>query len=199
MKRILPLMLLMMLFAAANASAAPVARPFTGIGLLFMRTGPLVESAVSLYHRPGVGQIKTMPWTQLPSLGNVLKGDAEKAVATVADKRNQWVLITYDDAGRKGWVHVERSWRYISWEEYLKGRPIRLLPGLRREFYLIRREPSIEPQGESLAGQELRVVEVREDSCLIVSPSGTLGWVRWRDPDGRILVSVEAPYGNKSN
>lgn len=191
--------MLVVVLAAATVSAAPVSRPFTGIGLLFMRQGPLTEPAVSLYQRPGVARIGTIRWAQLPSLDHVLKGETEAVVAIVTDKRGPWVLITYDDAGRNGWANMERSWRFQPWEEYLKGRPIRLLPGIRREFYLIRREPTSEPQGESLAGQVVRVVEVRDDSCLVLSPTGALGWVKWRDPDGRILVSVEAPYGNKSN
>ncbi len=183
---------------AFPASAAPPARPFTGIGLLVFRPGPLAEATVSVYRQPGVGRIATLPWAQLPSLSHILKGDAGEVVATVTDKRGAWVGITYDAAGRKGWTLMERSWRYIPWKEYLKGRPVLLLPGLKSGFYILRQERSELSNGESVAGQELRIIEVQDEWCMVITPPGTSGWIRWRDPDGRILVSIGGVYG-KSN
>lgn len=199
MKRVICLLLICFALSSATVSAEPPARPFTGIGLLFLNEGPLADAVVPLYRQPGVGRVAAIALTRFPKLAHVLKGEVDRSVTIVYDKRWPWALVTYDDTGRKGWVSMERAWRYLSWDQYLKGRPLRLLPGLKYEYYRMRQEQSGAPQEESVAGQELRAVEVSEDWCLIVTEKGSFGWVRWRDPDGRLLVSVEAPYGNKSN
>lgn len=191
------LLAVLVVLLAVPASAAPVSRPFTGIGLAALRPGPLTDATVALYREPGVGRITTLTRSKLPSLSFVLAPNPDEIVATVADKRGAWIEITYDAAGRKGWILMERSWRYLSWKEYLKGRPVRLLPGLRSTFYLLHQQPSDEAKGESVAGQELRVIDVRDDWCMVVSPSAFSGWLRWRDPDGRFLVSIGTVFGKQ--
>ena len=107
-------------------------------------------------------------------------------------KRGNWMLIAYDDAGREGWVEMARWWEYCPWEDFLKGRVARLLPGLKKERYSLRAGPSeTSPQTSPLSGvEELRLIAVRDDWVLVITDSGQQGWFSWRDGDGRFQISV---------
>jgi hypothetical protein len=41
--------------------------------------------------------------------------------------------------------------------------------------------------------QAFRVVKVQRDWVMVLLDQNTLGWLRWRDDDGRLLISVEIP------
>jgi len=102
------------------------------------------------------------------------------------------MLIAYDDAGREGWVEMARWWEYCPWEDFLKGRVARLLPGLKKERYSLRAGPSeTSSQTSPLSGvEELRLIAVRDDWVLVITDSGQQGWFSWRDGDGRFQISV---------
>jgi hypothetical protein len=111
----------------------------------------------------------------------------------VTGKKGNWLHIIYDDAGREGWLESSRGWEYATWNAYLKGRAARILPGLKKDLYLLRRDPSPKaPELETLSRQKnLRILDVREDWALVLVDLTAYGWLRWRDGDGRFTISLD--------
>ena len=72
----------------------------------------------------------------------------------------------------------------------------RLLPGLKKDLYLLRRDPHpASPQLETLSRQKsLRIIDVRDDWALVLVDVTTPGWLRWRDGDGRFTISIDDKF-----
>lgn len=194
------LLSLLMLQAAGPAFAIPKPRPFTGDGLLVIRPLPAVvtESCCTLpvYREPGVERIIDLETGELPSLAPAIVAREGEYGVAVTGRKGNWLQIAYDDAGREGWLEISRHWDYVPWNSYLKGRGARLLPGLKKEYYLLRGEPSPSAsQLDTLSKQKsLRVIDVREDWALVLVDLAAYGWVRWRDGDGRFLISIDDKF-----
>jgi hypothetical protein len=190
--------------AGASLAAPPKPRPFAGIGLVLLRPISPVRRAdiarVILYREPGVGRIGEFATDKLPGLAPVLVPAAGEIAAAAMGKKGTWLRVAYDDAGQEGWVEQARPWIYVPWERYLAGRSVRLLPGLRKELYLSRSEPSL--RGRALAAvtaqQPLRVLRVEEEWALVTLPAGPSVWLRWHDEDGRFTIAVEGATAPES-
>jgi hypothetical protein len=188
-------LLLPLLTAGAEGAAQP--RPFTGSGLLIVRHMNPASSAsppsLILYREPGVGRIGEFPVTGIPILSDIVNLSPREFPLAVMGKRGSWLLIAYDDAGREGWVRMSRWWTFEKWEDFLKGRAVALLPGLRKEMSFLREglSDSAPRTLEIPADETLSVLEVRDDWILAVTTTGASGWLPWRDDDGRFLVSVD--------
>lgn len=183
------------LLLAVPATGAQKYRPFSGIGVLSIRALPPAdtpaEPGIAIFAEPGVARISLQNRT-LPSLDPILQTTEGESYMIVLDKRGSWLRVAYDEAGRNGWVLLERSWEYTSWEEFLKGRAMKLLPGLRKNYYDIHELPSEKSPVVSAAnGKKLRIVELEEDWCMIITDTGSSGWIRWRDSDRRFTIAVE--------
>lgn len=187
MKRFFLCALLLILGSGAALAALPAPRPYSGCGVLILRQGPgwQPENLV-LYQEPGVRRIAERTPDSLPRLA----GDAAEPLLAASGRRGGWVCIALDDAGRQGWLEKARAWKYADWCDFLRGRTLRLLPGLKKEWYQLRTAPDGEgSQVTSLTrDQEVRVLQVEEDWVRVEAPAG---WLRWRDPDGRLTVSLE--------
>jgi len=194
-KRVLFIFLFLLLLPVMGAGA-PQPRPFTGIGLLIVRHfNPAFSStplSLTLYREPGVGRIGERPVTEIPLLSSLLSQPANEYPVAVMGKKGNWMLVAYDDAGREGWVEMSRWWVYCKWDDFLKGRSIRLLSGLKKERHSLHMGPSDStPQTAELAVEEtLRVIEVDGEWLLALTTTGLSGWISWRDGDGRFLISV---------
>lgn len=192
------LLLLLFAFPAHGAPAKP--RPYAGSGLLVMRPLPPQEAdnrgRLILYREPGIERVAEKPPADLPLLSQIVGGPVGEYPAAVMGKRGNWLKIAYDEAGREGWLELERRWQYTPWEEYLPGRAVRLLAGLKKEYRTVRRDPS--PAAMELAplspDGELRVDLVQGEWLRLRLDPQTTGWLRWRE-DGRLLVSVQPDNG----
>lgn len=190
--------LLLLLLALPAHGAPPKPRPYTGSGLLVIRPLPLHElddgDRIILYREPGIGRIMEKDPAGLPLLIRIIEAGAGEFSLAVMGRKGNWLKIAYDDAGREGWLAMERRWQYSHWEEFLPGRFVRLLPGLKKEYGAVRREPS--PAADELAplspDRELRVELLQGDWLRVSLDPQTAGWLRWRDEGGRFLVSVRA-------
>jgi hypothetical protein len=179
------------------AGGAPQPRPFTGLGVVVIR--PFIPeraaelAAIPLYREPGVGRIAERAAGAIPGLSPVLNLPAGTYPVAVMGKKGNWLRIAIDDAGREGWVEMARWWEYLPWDDFLKGRIARLLPGLKKGEYALRSEPGeTAPQSATLSGREnLRLIEVRDDWALAVAAPAVTGWLRWRDGDGRFQISLD--------
>jgi hypothetical protein len=181
---------------AAAALGVTQPRPLSGSGLLIIRPfnidSPGNPAQLTFYREPGVERIAVRPVNEIPTLSSILPLPTAEFPLAVMGKRGNWMLIAYDDAGREGWVEMARWWEYCPWEDLLKGRVVRLLPGLKKDEYLLHGAPS---EASPLAGplsemDELRLIEARGDWGRVITDSGKDGWLTWRDDDGRFLISV---------
>lgn len=184
----LPAALLMVALAAGSAYPAPPApRPFSGCGILTLKQwGALEPAPLPLYREPGVLRIAEKSAGTLPRLA----GDGAEPLVAASERRGEWTRLSLDDAGRQGWLKQQRGWEYASWEEFLPGRTVRVLPGLKKGWYQLKGAPAdAATELSSLSRDQLvQVLEVEEDWVKLARPSG---WFRWRDPDGRLTVSLQ--------
>lgn len=180
-------LLFLSLIATAADAAPPAPRPFSGSGIVAAAPeaagagGPLL-----LYQEPGILRLAELQAAKLPRLA----GSEQNPLIAVAARKGRWTRVAYDDAGREAWLEAPRSWRYLPWEEFLPGRALRILPGMKKGFYAVMEEPSEKgnPAGTLVREQEVRVLRVEGDWARLEVPSG---WFRWRDPDGRLTVSLQ--------
>ena len=180
---------------SADAAQRPAPRPFTGIGLLIARSaGPDGEAGpLPLYRRPGIDRVAEVRPSRLPGLETVLVTQPGEKGVVVMGVRGQWCRVIYDTADREGWLDKPRSWQFQPWEKFLKGRFVRFLPGLRKELAAVRQQAGdAAPELVTLSrGARLRVLRVEGDWAQALVETSRIGWLRWRDRDGRFLIAVE--------
>lgn len=150
-------------------------------------------SALALYLEPGIGRIIELDMSDIPPLSAVMRPVPEKRQFTVTRKKGDWVRIVYDDAGREGWFLLPRQWRFQSWDRYLRGREVRPVAGVRKESLQLYSAPSGGATVLETMERErsLRVLDVYDGWILVLVDMSRSGWLRWKDDDGRFLVSVE--------
>ncbi len=87
---------------------------------------------------------------------------------------------------------MARWWEYLPWREFLKGHAARLLPGLKKGEYVLRAGPGeTAPRLASLTGKDtFTVIEVEGEWLAARVAPDLRGWLRWRDGDGRLQISV---------
>lgn len=153
----------------------------------------LIPSVVTLYREPGVGRIVDLDISDIPLLSAVLRPASEKQLFAVTRRKGDWVRIVYDEAGREGWFVPPRQWSFYSWDRFLRGREVRPAGGLKKEYLQLYAEPSAAaPVLESMdRDRSLRVLDVSDNWLLVLVDMARPGWFRWKDDDGRFLVSVE--------
>ena len=194
MRRPWPIALLLMLLFAAAARSAPLPpRPYSGCGLLALQPEPGADKVtLSLYREPGLERLAERDGSALPRLS----GSASEPLIAVSARKGGWTQLAYDDAGRQGWIEQARAWRYLSWQEYLPGRWLRVLPGMKKGYYALRNEPGQtgSERGSLTRDQAVRVLQVEDDWVRLQAPSG---WFRWRDGDGRLTVSLLGEGGTE--
>jgi SH3-like domain-containing protein len=153
---------------------------------------PLTATLLQLYREPGLGRLQEVPVGRAQLMKPVFGTSSSAIVLAVTERRGDWLKIVFDDAGREGWVRRERSWDFVPWEEFLKGRSAKLLPGLRKPLHHLLAEP-VDGAGilaTLTPADRFRVVAIDGDWALILLGPDKTGWLRWRDRDHRFLVSV---------
>ncbi len=185
-----PLLFLLLAITSPATAVSPVkARPLSGIGLLAIREGgePLV-----VYREPGLGRIAELPSSKLPGLAPSLEPAPDARHAVVISRRPGWLRIIHDDAESPGWLQRRRGDAFLTWVEFLRGRSVSVLAGVRQDYYQLRRSPS--PMAEAVAhaerGEPLRVAEVEGDWVRVRGSGERDGWLRWRDDNSRLLIAV---------
>ena len=197
LQRILHIMLL--LLALACLAAAPVngwlkMRPYAGLGLLQPGQPPFGQSSSArrqIYRAPGVGRLTTLSAVSIPNHAMLFRESEAGLPLIVSERRGDWLKVSYDDAGREGWVRLERRDTYQTWPRFLVDRSGRLLSGLRQAMYQLYREPGGDPLEPFKAGELFVVQAVSGDWLRVTAKTGRTGWLRWRDADGRLLISVD--------
>ena len=189
---------LMLLLALPAHGAPPTPRPYTGSGLLIIRSPASPDSdqpgTLVLYREPEVGRVAETARGALPLLTQVIVPPAGEYPVAVMGKKGAWLKIAYDQAGREGWLEMARGWDYLPWEEFLPGRTVRLLPGLKKPYYVLRRDSA--PDGRELdtltPESAVRIDRMEGDWVHVTVAPQTAGWLRWRDEGGRFLITVRS-------
>ncbi len=206
MRRLLSLLILALALVVsgipAEAARRPPPRPFTGIGLLVVRAvGSDGDAApIPLYRQPGLDRIVELSPSRLTGLDAILAVQKGERRAIVTGVRGRWCRIIYDDADREAWLEKPRSWQFVPWERFLKGRFVRFLPGLRKGYGVVRQSAADTAAELVLPAKSssIRVLQVDDDWAEVMVDFTRIGWLRWRDRDGRFLVAVEERAGTQN-
>jgi hypothetical protein len=192
------LSLLMLLLVASPLHAARM-RPYAGIGVMLLPLSPsLIQEfygELPLYDQPALGRLGTLSSTALPRLDWILDPVPRNLPVMVMARRGEWLRVTYDDAGREGWVRPRWRNAFETWDELFAGRNVRPLPGLQDRYYRLFDRPEGEPLAILASRPLFRVAMVDGDWLRVVGARDAAGWLRWRDEDGRMLVGLEPEQG----
>ena len=186
------LLLFLLLTPFTGHGGLPEPHPFTGKGIVILPASSFAEDLV-LYELPGIRLIGNIRLKELPTLASFVNVKSKEVALAVMSVREGWLRIVQDAAGREAWVELKDDWSYRPWERYLAGRTIRLVPGFKEPLYRFRSTPADngEQSGAVTPGFPLLGQAVHGDWAEVVTAGQTPGWLRWRDGDGRLMVTVE--------
>jgi len=192
-------MAIILLFSVAAAAlprqVSQQMRPYSGIGVLILAAEQNPDhdarELLYLYEEPAVLRIGPLNRSQTPSYDWIFTRNESWLPLIVMARRGEWLRVAYDDAGRLGWLEPRQQGLFLPWNALLKGRFCRLLPGLRKQYYQLFRQPGIPPMIQPVwPKHSFKVLSLDGDWALVMPDQSVLGWLRWRDEDGRLLISV---------
>ena len=191
------LFLIILLLAVHTACAAPSApmkmRPYTGIGMLMLPVaGADLNAPLPLYEEPGLARLGSLNLARIPRYDWIFGATSAAAPLIVTGRKGPWLRVAYDDAGREAWLNPPRAGTFQAWDYYLKDNVSRLLPGLQNKYYQLYQSPGRTVLASLTPGQFLKVLRLENDWAMVLSDQNSLGWLRWRDEDGRLLIGVSS-------
>ncbi|MEI6205162.1 MAG: hypothetical protein WCP20_00125 [Desulfuromonadales bacterium] len=193
--RLIGLVLLMLACSSLALSAAslPQMRPYSGIGIVLLQ-GHNAEidqgEPFHLYEEPGISRRGELSGPNVSGNEWVFGVQRNRLLLIVTARKGSWLRVCYDDAGREAWIDAQRRMRFQTWDQFLKGQISRLLPGLRKQYYQLYRQPDRNPLSTLTPKQLFKVLKLEHDWAMVLSDRNTIGWLRWRDEDGRLLVGI---------
>lgn len=186
------------LLSPASLMAAPPAgrvRPYAGIGLLVLPVASLVDDEpfgrLRLYDQPAMSRLEHAKLAGAPRHEWIFAMNADSLPVIVTARKGEWLKVAYDDAGREGWIKPWWRSELETWDDFFKGRPVRLLPGLQKRYYQLFGQPGAEPLAGAGPHQLFEVALLDSDWALVRDDRNLSGWLRWRDEDGRLLIGLE--------
>jgi hypothetical protein len=197
--KIAAIAIILLLSVASTTGAQQVVRrmrPYGGIGVLLLNTDHERDNSphepLYLYEEPALLRIGTLDIAQVPPYEWIFCRNVSRVPLIVTARKGYWLQVAYDDAGRLGWLDPGQQGVFQSWGALLKGKACRLLPGLRKQYYQIFRQPGKALLvAAALPKLSYKVVKLDGDWALVMADQSTLGWLRWRDEDGQLLISVD--------
>lgn len=186
-------LLLSVYIASAAPSAPPKMRPYTGIGMLVLPvTGNDLNDPLPLYEEPGLARLGSLNPGRIPKYDWIFGTASSASPLIVTGRKGSWLRVAYDDAGREAWLNPERSGAFQPWDFYLKDHVSRLLPGLQKKYYQLYQQPGRTLLAPLTTRQFLKVLRLDNDWAMVLTDQNSLGWLRWRDEDGRLLIGVSS-------
>lgn len=183
-----------MTVSAGHAASPPKLRPYTGVGLLvlsWLNNPPDQELSVPLYAEPGLSRVGTLTSSRLFGNGwlfDVLEGEPPLVISA---RKGDWVRVIYDDAGREAWLDLQSKGHFVPWDQFLKRRTVHLLPGLQQRYYQLQQQPDKKMLATLTLKHVLKVLRLEGDWAMVLVDQSLIGWLRWRDDDGRLLLGFE--------
>lgn len=184
-------LLLLLAHPCPGTAAEPLKmRPYSGIGVVRI-ADPGIDDALYLYQEPGLGRIAKFTRAALSGSEWVLGRSPDSQLLIVMGRKAEWLRVVYDDAGREAWIDPRRRGQFLPWEQFLKTQVCRMLPGLRKPFYLLHRQPGRDPGAPLSPRQLFKVLRVEGEWVMVMVEQSSIGWLRWRDEDGRLLLGLD--------
>jgi hypothetical protein len=192
--RIPAVILLLLLFMAGSAfaaSAPPKMRPYSGIGVLLLQNAANeLGEPFPLYEEPGLSRQGSLNHDNLPGAGWIFGTFIPATPLIVTGRKGVWLRVVYDDAGREAWLNPLRSGEFQTWELFLKGHMASILTGLQNKYLQLYKKPNKTALATLAPRQLFRVLQIEGDWAMVLYQQNLLGWLRWRDEDGRLLIGV---------
>lgn len=108
----------------------------------------------------------------------------------VQDKKDNWLKISCGPAVTSVWVEMQQGFKYLAWKEYLKNRKVRLLKGLPSDSYRVLDSKGTEVKKILAPEEVIDVAGVVENWVLVKTAPTEIGWLLWRDKQGRMLIRI---------
>jgi hypothetical protein len=99
--------------------------------------------------------------------------------------------VFYDDAGREAWVEPQNRGHFQSWEQFLKLQTVHMLPSLQPQYYKLQQQPGGKLLATLTSKQVFKVLRIEDAWSMVLTNQTVIGWLRWRDEDGRLLVGFD--------
>ncbi len=179
--------------SAAIAATPPRMRPYTGIGVVVFPNPdkiPVQSLQIRLYGEPGLSRVGILESHGLTGNEWVFGLPEGSARFIVSARKGDWLRVCYDDAGREAWINPQNKGRFHSWEQFLKLQTGRMLPGLQPQYYQLQQQPGGKILGTMTPKQVLKVLKLENSWSMVLTDLGQIGWVRWRDDDGRLTIGT---------
>jgi hypothetical protein len=179
--------------SAHSAASPPKMRPYSGIGIVFLNSS---DSGINqgepfyLYEEPGIFRQGELGGSIISVNERVFGVQKAQIPLIVMARKGDWLRVCYDDAGREAWLDPQRRGTFQPWDQFMKGQMSHLLPGLFKQYYQLYKEPERNPLSTLTPVQQFKVLKLDSDWVMVMSDQKTIGWLRWRDEDGRLLVGV---------
>lgn len=195
--KVLTFFLLIILLAVTGACAAPSApprmRPYSGIGIFVLPiANDELNAPPSLYEEPGLSRIGSLNPGKIPRYDWIFGAFSATTPLIVTGRKGPWLRVAYDDAGREAWLNPTRPDVFQPWDFFLKDHVSSLLPGLQKKYYQLYEYPDKAVLATLTTGQFLKVLRLENDWAMVLSDQNSLGWLRWRDEDGRLLIGINS-------
>ena len=175
------------------AATPPRMRPYTGVGVLIFPQSDKVltqDLRLQLYEEPGLSRIGMLNDSRLSGNESIFTLPEGALPLIVSARKGDWLRVVYDDAGREAWVNPENKGRFQSWEQVLKRQTGCILPGLPLQYYKLQQYPGGKLLATLSPKQIFKVLKLENDWGMVLTDQLLIGWLRWRDEDGRLLVGV---------
>jgi hypothetical protein len=168
-------------------------RPYTGIGLVVFSTSGTQDLLLQMYEEPGITRTGVLKSTITSGNEWIFGASREVIPLIVSARKGDWLRVFFDDAGREAWIEPQNKGHFQSWEQYLKKQTGRMLPALQPQYYQLLEQPGGKLLGTMTPKQVFKVLKLDSSWAMVLTDISRIGWVRWRDDDGRLTVGT----GNK--
>lgn len=197
-QRCLPILLLTLIMGiplSVCGAAHPVKmRPYSGIGVALLPgtvAGQEAPRPLYLYREPGLSRLGTATVTALPGNEWIFGKQSGQILLIVTARKGNWLKVCYDDAGREAWINTLGKDYFQPWDLFFKSRFSRMLPGLRKQYYQLYQRPEQNPGAALTPKQPFRVLRLEHDWVMVLPDQAIIGWLRWRDEDGRLTIGLD--------
>ena len=160
--------------------------------VVFSQSGNVPNQALQLqlYEEPGLSRVRILN-SSILSGNEWIFGLSEGAPPIIVSARKgDWLRVFYDDAGREAWIDPQNKGRFQSWEQFLKLQTGRMLPGLQPQYYQLLQHPGGKLLAKLTPKQLFKVLKLENAWGMVLIGQTQIGWVRWRDNDGRLTIGV---------
>jgi hypothetical protein len=163
-------------------------RPYAGIGLVVFSRSTNESPQLKLYKEPGLSRIGILNSSRLSTNEWIFGTQAGSPPLIVSARKGDWLRVFYDDAGREAWIEPQGKGQFQSWELYLKRQTGHLLPGLQPHYYQLLKQPGGKLIITLPPKQVIKVLKLENGWSMVLVGQSQIGWLRWHDEDGRLLI-----------